>query len=265
MANGNSLQVELNMVTNNPNVSPTIDLRRSPSLFAYSNAINTTTAYENVAATTEYGFVTSISVSGGGSGYSSGSPPNVTINPAENETNVLNITDATATATVVGDAVTAITISSAGTGYTRPPIVEIAPPGAGTVATASATISAYNREIGNSGTAYSRYLTKKIKLETTSSDIRLYSAIYSTPETSVDWYIRTSLSSDTSVHENNPWKILACDTARNKSGAVGEFFEYEFYTSASAEFDTYDLKCVLKSTNRVITPYVKRYRVIAVA
>lgn len=262
MSNANSLELIINMTTTNPNVSPTIDLRRNPNLFAYSNAINNATIYEDSASVTEFATVTAITVSIGGSGYSVA--PVVTIVPAENETNV-NIIAATATATVSGGAVTAIAVDTPGSGYTRPPNVVIAAPASGITATANTTISTFNSELGSYGTSYSKYLTKKIKLETTSNDIRMYAAIYSTPETDVEWYIRTSLSSDITVHEDNTWRILACDTDRNKSAAIGEFFEYEFYTSTSMEFDTYDLKCILKSTNKTITPYVKRYRVIAVA
>lgn len=262
MSNSNSLELTVNMITSNPNVSPTIDLRRNPNLFAYSNAINNSTQYEDNTSASEFAAVSVITVSGGGSGY--GTAPVVTIVPAENETNT-NITAATATATVSSGAVTAIVVNSGGTGYTRPPNVVIEPPASGITATANTTITAFNSELGNFGTTYSRYLTKKIKLETTSNDIRLYAEIYSTVETDVDWYIRTSLSSDATLHEVNPWRLLVCDVNRNKSASVGEFFEYEFYTSTSTEFDTYDLKCILKSTNKTITPYVKRYRVIAVA
>ena len=112
---------------------------------------------------------------------------------------------------------------------------------------------------------YSRYLTKKISLKTVSTDIKIYSALYSTFETSVDWYVRTSLSTNIGKHEDSPWKLLKCDVPRNKSASREDYQEYEFYINGLPAFDTYDLKCVFSSTNKAITPYIKRYRTIVVA
>lgn len=62
------------------------------------------------------GNVVSISVTAGGTGYTSNST--VTITPADG-----NGTGATATATVANGAITAITLTANGSGYTIPPIV----------------------------------------------------------------------------------------------------------------------------------------------
>lgn len=78
-----------------------------------------------------------IPVGGGGSGYTSASPPVVTIAAPGGAG-----TTATATATVsLTGAVTAVTLTSPGSGYATPPSVTIAPPsGAGVQATATATV-----------------------------------------------------------------------------------------------------------------------------
>lgn len=257
LSNSNSVEIQVTMTTSNTNVSPIIDTRTTPSLMVMTNAINDQTQYESTSSSNQYATVDSFNITNGGSGYTSAT---VTVIPAENETNT-SITAATGTAVIVSGVITEITKTSDGSGYTKPPIVIIT--GDGTNATATATVTTYNSEIGTQGTAFSRYLTKRVVLQTPSTDIKLISTIHSTPETSVDWYIRTSLSSDSTKHDDNPWQILSCDVERNRSKKKGQFFEYDFYTSGLSEFDTYDLKCVFRSINSAKTPYVKRYRVIA--
>jgi hypothetical protein len=75
-----------------------------------------------------------ILVVGGGSGYTPGSNPAVTIIGGGGA-------GATATATVDGTgAVVSIVVDSAGSGYTSAPTITIAPPPSGTTATATATL-----------------------------------------------------------------------------------------------------------------------------
>jgi hypothetical protein len=74
-------------------------------------------------ATVTSGFVTSITVTDGGFGYSA--PPTVMINDSTGS-------GAMATAQVSGGAVTSITVNNAGSGYTAPSVV-VAPPPPGTV------------------------------------------------------------------------------------------------------------------------------------
>lgn len=116
------------------------------------------------------------------------------------------------------------------------------------------------------GTALSRYLTKKINLATVSNGIRLFSSIYSERETDVRWFIRTSLSGQGVNHSDiNTWTELVCETPRNKSSVPGQFFEYEFTVDSLPSFDTYDLKCILTSSNPAKAPIVRQYRVIIIA
>ena len=120
-------------------------------------------------------------------------------------------------------------------------------------------------ENATGGTALSRYITKRISLSTVSTGIRLISDIYSTSDTDVDWYVRTSLSGEGSDHTTLGWTLLTCDTDRNRSVAPGQFFEYEFKGDDLQPFDTYDLKCVMRSINPAIAPVINRYRVIVLA
>lgn len=112
----------------------------------------------------------------------------------------------------------------------------------------------------------SRYVTKQVKLQTPSVNVRLLATMFSSPVTNVKWYIRTSLSTGAQKHSDSAWVELTCDVARNKSTKKTDLYEYEFYLPDDiATFDTYDLKCEMYTTNKAVTPFVKNYRVIAVA
>lgn len=252
-----STLVEFNMSTTNPNVSPFIDYSNEPSLIAYSNRIRNQLG-EDLTSTNSTGGITSVVVSNGGSGYTVA--PTVTFEGGGGS-------GATATATVAGGAVTEINVTDPGTGYTTPPTIKITRvSGTGTEADGYALLTAFNSELTpSSGTSTSRYVTKKYTLETPSKGINLFSEIYSTQETGVDWYIRTSISGSGVFHKDLEWKKLTCDVDRNKSTKPGQTFDYKFYLHDIPEFDTYDLKCVLRSADPSHTPEVYNYRVIIVA
>jgi len=78
------------------------------------------------------GTISTITIAGGGSGYSTA--PTVTISGGGG-------TGAAATATISGGSVTAINLTSHGSGYTSTPIVTLSAPTSGTTATATAVLS----------------------------------------------------------------------------------------------------------------------------
>jgi hypothetical protein len=254
----------MELTTTNKNVSPVIDVRGRSSVLAFTNAINNQGRDENVDqfVTDSTTTVTGYTITNAGTGY--GSAPAVTVIPAENDRNKNNIVAATITATVAGGVVTGLTITSAGSGYTVAPLIVIDPPSSGTTATATSTIGAFNSELMTTGSAYSRYITKKIRLQTVSSGIRLLVNAQSTPETTFDWYIRTSLSSESTKHDDSQWRLMRCDVPRDRSSNKTQFFEYEFYLDDIPSFDTYDMKMVPSSANKARIPYIKRYRAIVV-
>ena len=264
LSNNSSFTYSLELSSTNPTVSPVIDIRGNSSLLVYTNAVNNQSREESVLTTTtaSSGTVATTTITNGGTGYVS--VPSVSVVPAENDRNKNNITAATITATLTGNVVTGLTVSNAGSGYTIPPTIVIAPPSSGTTATANCTISAFNSELMTAGSSYSRYLTRKIKLETVSSGIRLFVLAQSSPETTFDWYIRTSLSSELKAHEDSSWRLLKCDVSRDKSSNENQFFEYEFYLDSIPSFDTYDMKMVPSTSNRAKIPFIKKYRSIVV-
>lgn len=203
--------------------------------------------------------VASITLTNGGSGYTSA--PSVTLSGGGG-------TGATATAAIAGRNISEIIITDAGSDYSAPPEVVITRTdgSTGVDAIATSVLTTFNSELSaDRGTALSRYITKKFTLETPSTGVNLFSEIYSEQQSGVDWYIRTSKSGTDVDHDSLEWKILKCDQERNLSSKRGEVFDYKFYLYGLAEFDTYDLKCVLRSSNPAKAPEVNNYRVIIVA
>ena len=203
--------------------------------------------------------VASITLTNGGSGYTT--VPSVTITGGSGS-------GATATAEIAGKNITEIVVTNPGQDYSSIPEVVItrAEASSGVDAIATATLTTFNSEVSpTNGVNTSRYVTTIIKLETPSSGINLFSEIYSENESSVDWYIRTSMSGSTTSHQNLNWVPLVCDVERNKSSKLDEQFDYKFYKYDLPTFDTYDLKCVMRSSNPVKAPKVFNYRAILVA
>lgn len=110
-----------------------------------------------------------------------------------------------------------------------------------------------------------RYITKQIKLAQPQTAVKLMSYTFSTHETNIEWYIRTSLSGDSSIHQDNTWTKLTCPQPRNKSVNPDDYFDYVFTATDLPRFDVYDLKCVAYSSNDAVVPIVKKYRVIVAA
>lgn len=254
--------LSVQLKTENPNVSPVINLNVRPTLNAYNTRINSQTS-ETLTATNGSGSIATLSISAGGSGYVT--QPTITISAPDLEDGV----QATASVTISGGAVNGVAIVEAGSGYTSIPTVTITrgdTEETGTTAAVAATLTPYNTELlATGGKAKARYITKKTGIQIVSTGVRVLSAISSVKGSSVDWYIRTSLSGKGVIHDDQPWRILSCDVPRDKSSYIGEMFDYEFKLDDIPEFDTYDLKCVLTSNDPTKAPVVESYRTVVVA
>ena len=255
-----AVSIELN--TDNPNISPVVDLNKVPNLRAYSHIINNQPG-EVIGAADSSGSIDSIAITAAGSGYTI--DPIVTITAPDLPDGV----QATATASRSGSSVSLINITNVGSGYTSTPIVTITRAVGDTTGgggAAQAVLTEFNTELlPTGGNAKARYITRKSTLQIISTGVRLYAIISSIQGSSVDWYIRTSLSGSSVVHEQQSWQLLSCSTERNKSSVLGDYLEYLFELDDIPAFDTYDLKCVMTAQDPTKSPTVKTYRVIVVS
>ena len=262
MGGNKSAVVSIQLNTDNPNVSPVIDLNTAPNLHAYSHIINNQSG-ETIGATNASGSIDTIAVTAVGSGYTV--DPVVTISAPDLEDGV----QATATVTRSGSSISLINITNVGSGYTSTPTVTITRgvgDTTGTGGAAQAVLTEFNTELlPTGGNAKARYITRKSSLQVISTGVRIYSVISSIQGSSVDWYIRTSLSGSGVDHETQNWQLVPCSTERNKSSTIGEYYEYLFELDNVAEFDTYDLKCVMTAQDPTKSPIVSQYRVIVIA
>ena len=115
------------------------------------------------------------------------------------------------------------------------------------------------------GTSFARYITKINVLENISTGARLVLNAASMPENSIDVYLRTSVSTAISGHKTNSWIPMTCAVTRNKSTSTNDFKDYQFDLSGLPQFDTYDMKIVLYSSNKYIYPKIANYRLVIVA
>lgn len=261
MLGNNSTKVTIELKSDNPNVSPIIDINDQQFIQAYSNKINNQTG-ETITSANSSGTVDTISVTNAGLLYTV--TPIVTISAPDISTG----TQAIATATLTGANITAINVTVHGSGYTSIPTVTITR-GVGDITgisgTGQAVLTTFNTELlPTGGLAKSRYITKKTTLQIVSTGVRLFSVLSSLQGSSVDWYIRTSLTAASIDHTSQSWQRLSCDTTRNKSSYNGEMFEYMFYLNNITAFDNYDLKAVFTTNNPINAPIINSYRLIVV-
>jgi hypothetical protein len=253
-------EIVLEMTSENSNVSPIISLSESPSLECRAYLINNQTDIEtiNPAILNGSGTISSVAIVAGGTGYTNTA---ITISAP----NIVGGIQATAVAVLTGTVVTGVTIINAGSGYTSRPTVSMTQV-VGSPAVLSSSLSAFNTELlSTGGTAKSRYVTKPISLNTVSTGAVIYANAYSSVFSSFDFYIRTSLRSDNKTHTSLTWKMMNCDITRNKSTKPNEMLDYTFYVDDLNPFDVYDLKIVLRTSDRSSIPYLKNYRCIILA
>ena len=259
MAGTESSKVTVELISSDSRVSPIFITTHTPEIIAYSKKISNQSG-EVLTSSNPTGVVVSYIVSNGGSGY--------TVDPIATITGGGGI-NATATCVRIGSALSQVDVTTAGTGFTSVPTVVITRGSGDTTGVGAASVavlSDFNTELlSTGGSSKSRYITKKNTLQTISTGVRVFAVIASTDGSSVDWYVRTSLSGSNSDHSQLSWTRLNCPAERNKSSSSGELFEYQFILENLANFDTYDLKCVLLTNNPTNAPVVASYRVIVTA
>lgn len=251
MGNNPSCVYELQLSSENSKVSPVFDFDNSNFIF-YNNKINDLLADEDILATASTGSIDTITITGGGSGYTS--VPRIT---------VLGGSNALLRANLTGGVVTSIDVINPGVNFFKAPVLVFDGGNPTVKASATATITKFNSELlPNNGSASAKYITRTQILQNVSNSVRVYLTAYSNKDSSVEVYLKSSLSSSSTSHDDYNWKLLACNVTRNKSEKPGQEFEYEFVANELDPFDVYSLKIVLRSQTPWDPPYVSNYRAI---
>lgn len=257
MSNSRGTIIELKMSSTNPNVSPMFDATSSRAMFN-SNIVNNQET-DTILATSATASLDSIVIASGGVGYST--VPTVVFTNAVGDTG----TGAAAHAVVSSGVITNIVIDNYGSGYIIPPVITFTNVTPTTPAYATAVLTQFNTELlPNSGRSKSKYITKINTLATISKGMRVFVTAYSSENTSIDLYLRTTLSSSSLKHTEQNWKLMQCDTQRNRSRNNSEFYEYEFYLNDVGLYDNFDIKIVMNSKVPFDVPVISDYRAIVI-
>jgi hypothetical protein len=253
--------VLLKMSSSNPNVSPLIVVSEQPKLSTYAYIINNQTNDEDLTSSNASASVISATIVGSnfGTGFTVGNI-SVIVDPPH----IAGGVQAVVTGNIVGGTVTSLNLVTPGSGYLRTPNITIT--GGTQNAIGILGIGPFNSELlPSGGSARSKYLTKQFQLAQVSKGAQVILTAISMPESNVDVYIRTSLTSNSLIHTNQNWTKMSCEVERNRSRTPTEQLDYTFTTPDLPPFDVYDIKLVLRSTNRMIVPTINSYRVIILA
>ena len=192
-----------------------------------------------------------------------------------------NGTQAYGVANVVSGNVTAIYVTTPGSGYVQTPTVTISVSG-GAASGATATVAGETGK--NGGNAASRYVTKKVVLDPgfDSGDLNVYLTAYRPVNTDIQVYYKILNRNDTQKFEDGSWQLMTktnnCDSKYSQSRS--ELFEYTFapgnagvdqgfvtYTSTNGQtyttFSQFALKIVFTTSDKTFVPFATDMRCIA--
>jgi len=252
-----SFTVQATMATTDPAVSPVIDTTRF-GIIAVENIINNLPLANS-------GFV----ITNGGSGYSSGSPPTVTITGG-------NGSDATARANVTGAGVidAIVLTNDGGSGYTTSPTI--------TIGSGSATVTYNGEDKKSGGNSNVRYITRRITLADgfDSGDLRVYLTAYKPAGSSIYVYYKLLSQSDPDDFDDKNYQLMAqlgnenfisinstdyreLTFAPGTGGVANNQISYTSGSTSYRSFRTFAIKVVLAGTSPVDVPKVRDFRAIA--
>jgi hypothetical protein len=135
----------------------------------------------------------------------------------------------------------------------------------------------------NDGTASSKYISRRVNLETDAEDLKVYLSNYLPSGTSARVYAKLQNPSDSRNFEDLDWVELETSASPLSSTAAAGFVEYEYkipkankvgavedgaftYTNSGATYTRYNkmaIKIVMFSNNSSIVPKFKELRAIA--
>jgi hypothetical protein len=252
-----SFTIRATMATIDPSVSPVIDTTRF-GIIAVENIINNLPLANN-------GFV----ITNGGSGYSSGSPPTVTITGG-------NGSDATARANVTGAGVidAIVLTNNGGSGYTTSPTI--------TIGSGSATVVYNGEDKKSGGNSNVRYITRRVTLADgfDSGDLRVYLTAYKPAGSSIYVYYKLLSQSDPDNFDDKNYQLMTqlgnenfasinsndyreLTFAPGTGGVANNQISYTSGSTSHRSFRTFAIKVVLAGTSPVDVPKIQDFRAIA--
>jgi Domain of unknown function (DUF4815) len=123
-----------------------------------------------------------------------------------------------------------------------------------------------DEEEPHTGTAAAKYMTKKVKLVNPGTGLYVSFDANVPQASTVNVYYKIGKAAESLLFELKPWQIMVPDAGQiNKTDDLNNFIEQIFSEETLEEFDTVQIKIVLKSTNSSAIPRVQNLRVIALS
>jgi len=225
-----------------------------------------------------------IQITSGGSGYDSNTSGNVTVSISA-PTGSGGV-QAYATANVSAGVIKNIYITSPGAGYITTPTITVADANTSAPGTpgTGASVVIYGETSSSGGPATSKYVTKKVVLNSgfDSGDLNVYLSAYRPVNTDIHVYYKILNRNDTQTFESGNWQLMTKTNASDTlfSQIRSDVYEYTFapgtggteqgyvsYTSSTGQiytsFSQFALKIILTSTDSTYVPFITDMRAIA--
>ena len=253
-----SFVVQATMQTTDTSISPIVDSTRV-GVIVRENIINNLPLANS-------GFI----VTNGGTGYSSGSPPTVTISGG-------NGSGAAARANVTpAGVIDAIYLTnSGGSGYTTSPTV--------TIGSGSATVTYNGEDKKSGGNGVARYITRRVILNDgfESGDLRVYVTAYKPSGGNIYVYYKLLSDSDPASFDDNNYQLMTQNDsninflsanendyrelsfAPGVGGVANNSVSYVSGTTSFKSFKQFAIKIVLVGTDPTDVPKIRDFRAIA--
>jgi hypothetical protein len=115
------------------------------------------------------------------------------------------------------------------------------------------------------GSAATKYMTREIKLDQSSTSLKIMGSVYRPDVTDVDFYYKIKTSPDQNFEKLN-YVLLDRPAVYDKASRdVSDYKEFDYEVRNLPEFNSVAIKIVLKSKNSSVVPKVRDFRVIALA
>lgn len=190
---------------------------------------------------------------------------------------------AVAVANVTSGQVETIVVTNGGLGFTENVTATITGGGA----SANATVVVASETNAKGGTAFARYITRKVNLADgfDANMIRVYLTAYQPNESTIEVYYKVVADEDPTLFENRPYvRMLNVQQGdedllnSKKSEVETDFFEYLFIPKTATTsyvglensvvypiFRTFAIKIVMRTSNPAYVPIIRDLRAIALA
>jgi hypothetical protein len=251
------------------------DNRMSPMLSDDGLALYTVEYNINNLSLSESNF----SIISGGTGYLSGASGNLVGNVVVSAPTEIGGAQAYVTANVTSGNITAIYVTTEGSGYSKTPTITIS-----AASTIGASLAVAGETSSSGGNAKARYLTYPVTLAqgNDSGDLRVFLTAYRPVNTNVYVYYKILSREDTQAFEDGDWQLMTIVGNSNKySRNDTELYEFEMapgtnnvadnfisYTSKDTGYSynyfyKYAIKIVMTTTDSTFTPTLSDLRVLA--